>query len=56
MATQSQSTSSKDSYAVNFDDFGAPQSQTYDSQNAPGYNPNMEEFQFVQTATTPGKS
>lgn len=55
MATQSQSTSSKDSYAVNFDDFGAPQSQTYDSQNAPGYNPNMEEFQFVQTAATPEK-
>lgn len=55
MATESQSTSSTGSYVVNFDDYGAQQSSTYDTQNTKGYNPSMEEFQFVPTSASQGK-
>lgn len=54
MATDSQSTSSTGSYVVNFDDYGAQQSSTYDTQNTKGYNPSMEEFQFVPTSVSQG--
>ncbi|XP_022329402.2 protein YIPF4-like [Crassostrea virginica] len=55
MATESQSTSSTGSYVVNFDDYGAQQSSTYDTQNTKGYNPSMEEFQFVPTSASQEK-
>lgn len=55
MATELQSTSSTGSYVVNFDDYGAQQSSTYDTQNTKGYNPSMEEFQFVPTSASQGK-
>lgn len=55
MATESQSTSSTGGYVVNFDDYGTQQSSTYDTQNSKGYNPSMEEFQFVPTSASQGK-
>jgi hypothetical protein len=54
MAAQSQSTSSSESYAVNFDNYNQYDAQQ-SSHNTSAYNPNIEEFQFVQTEASSGK-
>ncbi|XP_062583628.1 protein YIPF4-like, partial [Saccostrea cucullata] len=55
MAAHSQSTSSTGNYTVNFDNYDqhvAEQSSSYESQSTSGYNPTVEEFQFVQTSAS----